>query len=261
MGCSLSSHDGIESTSSVPSKLRNCAVPPDHLCSAIPFSRTCNLLNLIRYVYLYISQSPFNFGSGSLVYVSAWLRSCMRFLRSRTYFCSVYNFLRGNTVDQSKRHTHGFSSLCVKSISTKINCYKRWSLEWLLSHASTIVGIREVHRKGFARLFCHHWRAFVLLRRIHPILIRRWLGVKHSLVNSLQHGATRECFVVHSQRSTRLDLRMSAASRFRPLRWIAAMKGRVDGCFDRWHVVLQNTKFVFCALVVGQRRTRVNCLF
>jgi len=33
------------------SKRRNCAVPADNLRSAISFSRTSNILNLIRYIY------------------------------------------------------------------------------------------------------------------------------------------------------------------------------------------------------------------
>ena len=37
--------------SSVPSKVRNCAEPPDHLRSEISFSRTCNIPNLISCLY------------------------------------------------------------------------------------------------------------------------------------------------------------------------------------------------------------------
>ena len=37
--------------SSISSKVRNCAAPPDILRSAIPFSRTSNILNFIRYIY------------------------------------------------------------------------------------------------------------------------------------------------------------------------------------------------------------------
>jgi len=36
--------------SSVPFEMRKCAVPPDHLRSEIPFSRTCNNPNLISCV-------------------------------------------------------------------------------------------------------------------------------------------------------------------------------------------------------------------
>jgi len=50
---------------SVPSKVRNCAVPPENLRSAISFSCTSNILNLIRYVHT--SHSPFNVGNASLV--------------------------------------------------------------------------------------------------------------------------------------------------------------------------------------------------
>ena len=39
---------------------------PDHLRSAISFSRTSNILNLIRYTIQYISHSPFNVGNASL---------------------------------------------------------------------------------------------------------------------------------------------------------------------------------------------------
>jgi len=46
---------------------RNSAVPPDNLGSVTSFSRTSNILNLIRYMYIYISHSPFNVGNGSLV--------------------------------------------------------------------------------------------------------------------------------------------------------------------------------------------------
>jgi len=37
---------------SVPSKVRNCAVPPDYLRSAISFSRSSNIINLIRKEYI-----------------------------------------------------------------------------------------------------------------------------------------------------------------------------------------------------------------
>jgi len=35
----------------VPSKVRNYAVPSDHLRSETSFSRTCNIANLISYIY------------------------------------------------------------------------------------------------------------------------------------------------------------------------------------------------------------------
>jgi len=55
---------GRMSSSSVPSKERNCAVPPDNFSSAFSFSGTSNMLNLIPYTY--ISHSPFNVGNASL---------------------------------------------------------------------------------------------------------------------------------------------------------------------------------------------------
>ena len=42
-------------------QLRNCAVPPDNLRSAILFSRTSIILNLMRYTYIW--HSPFNVGN------------------------------------------------------------------------------------------------------------------------------------------------------------------------------------------------------
>jgi len=33
------------------SKVRNCAVPPDHLRSEIALSRTCNIQNLLLYMH------------------------------------------------------------------------------------------------------------------------------------------------------------------------------------------------------------------
>ena len=44
----------LESTAvpcSVPSEVRNCAEPPEHLRSAISFSRTCNISYLISHIY------------------------------------------------------------------------------------------------------------------------------------------------------------------------------------------------------------------
>jgi len=36
---------------SVPSKVRNCAEPPEHLRSEISFLRTCNIQNLLSYTH------------------------------------------------------------------------------------------------------------------------------------------------------------------------------------------------------------------
>ena len=101
---------------SVPSKVRNCAVPPDILRSKISFSRTSNILNLIRYIYT--SHSPFNGRNASLV---AFLHGCAvagascatkeifaqcRFFLARTLIAAMANFqfvnsnqLRANIVN------------------------------------------------------------------------------------------------------------------------------------------------------------------
>jgi len=51
----------------VPSKMRNCAPPPDHLSSeGISFSRTCSIPNLILYILHIAPLKTFR-----------WLRVCM----------------------------------------------------------------------------------------------------------------------------------------------------------------------------------------
>jgi len=91
---------------SVPSKVRICAVPPDHLRSEISISRTCNNLNIISYIlyrYIYISHSPFNTGNASLVvYMHGCAVGC-----SLKYFLSV-KFFRG-----ACRHVSFFSLLLL----------------------------------------------------------------------------------------------------------------------------------------------------
>jgi len=79
------------SRTSVLSKVRNCAVPPDHLRSEISFSRTSSINDI----------QPFYRWEHFTVCVSAWLRSCMSFVLNKTNIWSVFNLLGGNT-DQSQ---------------------------------------------------------------------------------------------------------------------------------------------------------------
>ena len=68
--------DGHYSTillNSVPSKVCNCAVPPDHLCSEISFLHTCNIPNFLSYVYIYLLHRSLTTWNASLV---VWSHGC-----------------------------------------------------------------------------------------------------------------------------------------------------------------------------------------
>ena len=58
---------------SVPSVVHKYAVPTDHLCSEISFSRTSNSSDLISYIYCIASVTLKRFTA----YVFTWLRNCM----------------------------------------------------------------------------------------------------------------------------------------------------------------------------------------
>ena len=94
-------------------QLRKCAVPPDHLHSEISFLRTCNIPNVMPYVFrkafvtlealyclrVHMVVDAWSFWSSQrlklfTVFVSTWLRNCMR---TKAKICPVLNFLRGNT--------------------------------------------------------------------------------------------------------------------------------------------------------------------
>jgi len=77
---------------SVPSTMRNCAIPRDNLRSEISFSRTCNIPNLISYIYnralvAFVTLETFHFCVST-----TWLSKCMR---TKTNICLVQNFLEG----------------------------------------------------------------------------------------------------------------------------------------------------------------------
>ena len=76
---------------SVPSEVRNRAVPPDILRSAISFSRTSNIVNL-RHIYIYISHSSFKDTNASLfVCLHAFSAQqnirLLSVVRNKTYVC------------------------------------------------------------------------------------------------------------------------------------------------------------------------------
>ena len=82
---------------SVPSGVRNCAEPAEHLRSETSFLRTCNIQNLISYIYCIALSKRF---TGC---VSTWLWNCMR---TETNICSMQNVLTGTLL------VTDFTNLC-----------------------------------------------------------------------------------------------------------------------------------------------------
>ena len=73
----------------VPSTARKCAVPTDHLCSEISFSRTSNSPDLISYIYRICSVTL-----DTLYWLCMCLHGCTSAF-AKTNICLVYIFSEG----------------------------------------------------------------------------------------------------------------------------------------------------------------------
>ena len=82
---------------SVPSTVRKCEVPTNHLCSEISFSRTSNIPDLILYIYRITSV---------MLETLHWLcvHGCtIAWAQNKHLLCVQFsNFLRGNTAQMSR---------------------------------------------------------------------------------------------------------------------------------------------------------------
>jgi len=81
---SLLSNRADSLVTSVSSKVRKCAEPPEYLRNEILFLRTCNIPNLISYIHRIALSKCFT------GYASTWLWNCMR---TKTNIFSMENFL------------------------------------------------------------------------------------------------------------------------------------------------------------------------
>jgi len=118
---SLLSNRADSLVTSVPSKVRNCAEPPDRLRSEISFLRTCNIPNLISHIHRIALPKRF---TGC---VSTWLHGCEIACTLKQTFAQCKIFLQGHWHRRSLT-----SRTCVDTLinETKVKYEATWLSIW-----------------------------------------------------------------------------------------------------------------------------------